>query len=606
MYNLHVLEHVLGFNVSHSKMLCTLTYTDQTDKGGIDQPTSTPAMSKYGDYLRGVYTRQVLPYESKYSPKSTQKYINLAMISKHKESRAELDAFTRATIRGDIDDVVEKKTAITPQDIGQLEDGSPAQCILVQGAPGVGKTTLAWELCRQWENGTLFSEYSLVVLLKMRDRSIQKATDVSDLFKHPDPELRTAVCKDVLERNGKSTLILLEGYDELPPDLQERSIFSALIEGKELPKATILVTSRTSSSDIVYMKCKNAKFQHIEVVGFTGEQIESYIRNTVADEKVLEAFRHYLQKYPHIHGLMYVPLNCGIILDVFISSSDDEDPPTTQTELYAVLTKILLCRYLSSHPIHGKKKWCLSEFSDLPDDVHSNFLQLCEIAYTGILSNRLIFSDIPADQEILGLMQSVPELYESKAAIAVSHNFLHLTLQEFLSAVHVSSFSQHVFVKTLETMFGKKHLTVVLRFLAGLTKLAPQKGSFTSKARAFFKKSPIQCVKSLQRDALGFIDTIHWLFEAQEKELLLQVLGRNIQDRNLSSQFLSPFDCYALGYCITNSQCTWKLNLNSCSITEEGMCMFTSNSDGCLHGVSVLNLDRNSISNQGGTALCEL
>ena len=528
------------------------------------------------------------------------------MISKHKESRAEMDTFTRATIRGDVDDVVETKTAITPQDIGRLEDGSPAQCILVQGAPGVGKTTLAWELCRQWDNGTLFSEYSLVMLLKMRDQSIQKATDISDLFKHPDPELRTAVCKDVLERNGKSVLILLEGYDELPPDLQERSIFSALIEGKELPKATILVTSRTSSSDIVYTKCKTTKFQHIEVVGFTGEQIESYIKNTVADEKVLEAFRHYLKKYPHIHGLMYIPLNCGIILDVFISSSDDEDPPTTQTELYTVLTKTILCRYLSSHPVHGKQKWCLSEFFYLPEDVHSNFLQLCEIACTGILSNRLIFSDIPADQETLGLVQSVPELYESKATIAVSHNFLHLTLQEFLSAVHVSAFSQDVFVKTLENMFGKKHLTVVLRFLAGLTKLAPQKGSFTSKARAFFKKSPIQYVKSLQHDALGFIDTLHWLFEAQEKKLLSQVLGRNVQDRDLSSQFLSPFDCYALGYCIANSQCTWNLNLKSCSITEEGMNMFTSSGHGCFHDVAVLNLDRNSINNQGGSALCEL
>ena len=528
------------------------------------------------------------------------------MISKHKESRAELDTFTRATIRGDVDDVVEMKTAITLQDIGRLEDGSPARCILIQGAPGVGKTTLAWELCRKWGEGSLFSEYLLVVLLKMRDRSIQEATTLSNLFKHPDPELQAEVCKDVVKTNGKSILILLEGYDELPQNLQERSIFSALIEGKELPNATILVTSRTSSSDIVYEKCKTTKFQHIEVVGFTREQIESYIKNAVADEKILEEFRHYLKKYPHIHGLMYIPLNCGIVLDVFISSSDDEEPPTTQTELYTVLIKIILCRYLSSHPVHGKQKWRLSGFSDLPQDVHLIFLQVCKIAYEGMVPNRLIFSDIPAGQETLGLMQSVPELYESKAMSAVSHNFLHLTLQEYLSAVHVSTFSQHAFVEALENMFGKKHLTVVLRFLAGLTKLAPQKGSFTTKARAFFKKSPIQCVKSLQRDALGFINTMHWLFEAQEKELLSQVLGRNIQDRNLSSQFLSPFDCYALRYCLANSQCKWKLNLKSCSITEESMSMFDSKGDGSFHGVAVLNLNRNIIANQGGSVLCEL
>ena len=574
------------------------------DENEIDSLTPTPAISAFGDYIRGIYARRLLPYESKYSPESAQKYINLAMISKQKESRAEMDTFTKATIHGDVDDVVEMKTAITPQDIGRLEDGSPAQCILVQGAPGVGKTTLAWELCRQWGKGTLFSEYLLVVLLKMRDRSIQEATSLSDLFKHP--KLQAAVCNDIVERNGMSVLILLEGYDELPPDLQEKSIFSALIEGKELPNATILVTSRTSSSDIVYDKCKTTKFQHIEVVGFTGEQIDSYIKNAVADEEILEAFRHYLKKYPHIHGLMYIPLNCGIVLDVFISSSGDEKPPTTQTELYTVLIKTILCRYLSSHPVHGKQKWHLSGFCDLPQDVHLIFLQLCKIAYTGIVSNRLIFSDIPAGKETLGLMQSVPELYESKAMSAVSHNFLHLTLQEYLAAVHVSTFSQHAFVKALEDMFGKKHLTVVLRFLAGLTKLAPLKGSFISRARAIFTKSPIQCVKSLQRDALGFIDTMHWLFEAQEKKLLSQVLGQNIQDRNLSSLFLSPFDCYALGYLLANSQCLWKLNLKSCSITEEGMSMFASYGDGSFHGVAVLSLDRNIIANQGGTALCEL
>ena len=576
------------------------------DREKNDSLTPTPAISAFGDYIRGIYARRLLPYESKYSPESAQKYINLAMISKQKESRAEMDTFTKATIRGDVDDVVEMKTEITLQDIGRLEDGSTAQCILVQGAPGVGKTTLAWELCRQWAEGTLFSEYLLVVLLKMRDRSIQEATMLSDLFKHPDPELQAAVCKDVIKTNGKSTFILLEGYDELPPELQEKSIFSALIEGKELPNATILVTSRTSSSDIVYEKCKTTKFQHIEVVGFTGEQIESYIKNAVADEQVLEAFRHYLKKYPHIHGLMYIPLNCGIVLDVFISRSGNEEPPTTQTELYTVLIKTILCRYLSSHPEHGKKKWRLSGFTDLPQDVHLIFLHLCKIAYEGIVSNHLIFTDIPTGQETLGLMQSVPELYESKATSAVSHNFLHLTLQEYLAAVHISTFSQHAFVRALEGMFGKKHLTVVLRFLAGLTKLAPQKGSFISRARAIFKKSPVQCVQSLQRDTLGFIDTMHWLFEAQDEELLSQVLGQNIQDRNLSSLFLSPFDCYVLGYLLVNCQCKWKLNLKSCFITEEGMSMFASSGDGSFHGVAVLNLDRNLIANQGGIALCEL
>jgi len=45
-----------------------------------------------------------------------------------------------------------------------------------------------------------------------------------------------------------------------------------------------------------------------------------------------------------------------------------------------------------------------------------------------------------------------------------------------------------------------------------------------------------------------------------------------------------------------------KLNLKNCSITEEAMSMFARNGDGSFQGVVVLNLDRNIIANQGGTA----
>ena len=568
----------------------------------------TPAMQRYGEYLRRVYARQVLPCENKYKPKSTQKYINLTMISKYKESRAELDAFTKATIIGNIDDVIETKIAITLQDIGQLEDGSSAQCILVQGGPGVGKTTLAWEICHQWGKGSLLQHYSLVILLKMRDQCVREAKILSDLFRYPDPELQATLYKDIVQNNGNSVLMLLEGYDELPPEVQVKSPLADLIEGKVLPEATILITTRTSSSDIVFEKCKATKFQHIEVVGFTKEQIDSYINDVLSDQEVLRDFRYYLEKFPHIHGLMHVPLNCGIVLDVYTSRSSNDKPPKTQTELYTALTKTLLCRYLSSHQVHGTQKLRISNFSDLPADTSATFIELCKIAYQGIVSNQQIFSNMPTNQETLGLMQAVPELYGSEESSATSHNFLHLTLQEFLSAVHISSFSQQMLVKTLESFFGKKHLVIVLRFLAGLTKLEPQQTgnpSVIGKASSFFRKSPVRYVKSLQQDAMGFIETLHWLFEAQEKELLLQVLGRRPQDRNLSSQTLSPFDCYALGYCIANSECNWTLNLRSTTIDEEGMTMMADNCNGRFRNVAVLDLIRNGIATKGAAALCK-
>lgn len=60
------------------------------------------------------------------------------------------------------------------------------------------------------------------------------------------------------------------------------------------------------------------------------------------------------------------------------------------------------------------------------------------MAYEGIINKQqVIFSDLPDDFDSLGLMQCVPELYVDKEA-ALSYNFLHLTVQEFLAAFHLS------------------------------------------------------------------------------------------------------------------------------------------------------------------------
>ena len=69
------------------------------------------------------------------------------------------------------------------------------------------------------------------------------------------------------------------------------------------------------------------------------------------------------------------------------------------------------------------------------------YQQLCRVsrvAYEGISNNQqVIFSDLPDDFDSLDLMQCVPELYVDEGA-ALSYNFLHLTVQEFLAAFHLS------------------------------------------------------------------------------------------------------------------------------------------------------------------------
>ena len=73
-----------------------------------------------------------------------------------------------------------------------------------------------------------------------------------------------------------------------------------------------------------------------------------------------------------------------------------------------------------------------------PPDVYQQLCRVSRVAYEGISNNQqVIFSDLSDDFDSLGLMQCVPELYVDEGA-ALSYNFLHLTVQEFLAAFHLS------------------------------------------------------------------------------------------------------------------------------------------------------------------------
>ena len=586
------------------KYLCYISAPEIASSG----PTP-PAIARYQQFLKTKYQKQAIPKYDKGCQTQTKNYINLAIIHKDKASKSEMDDFTKLTVHGKVDDILHKKRSLQLQGIGKLDNGSLARCILVQGAPGAGKTTMSWELTQQWMDKKVFWEYSLLVLLKLRDETIKNAKKVQDLFPTPDEELQTEVCKEALRNSGEGILFILEGYDELPEDDQERSIFLDLVEGRVLHNAAVLVTSRPSASASLFEKCKGQRlFQHVEIVGFTQEQIENYITDSIGDSPELHtSFKEYLVRYPHIHGLMYNPLNCAIIIDVYESSTLGELAPKTQTELYSALTMTLIRRHFSTNPTYMKVLKSCQSLANLPVEISSNLLQLCELAYTGVLEQQLIFSSLPDGTDSLGLVHAVAELYGNGS----SYNFLHLTLQEFLAAYYVSKQPIYSQAQCIDEFFGKKHMVIVLRFVAGLTKFHVQiseSTSFFQKAwdsiKALFKsRAPLDCLTSFNLGRRTFIETLNWLFEAQKKDLFRVTLGDRPQDHNCSGQALTPFDCYTLGYCIANSDCTWKLKLQQCGIDIESARMIVQNTDGALQRVEVLDLSHNCLQDGGAVYL---
>ena len=574
-------------------------------------PGTTPSacnsdlpVTRYAEYLKSKYACKTLLEDEKrhYASKKGTKYINLAVVRKDNIDKSEMDKFTEATIRGNVDDILKKKQSLELSEMGRLEDGSLARCVLVQGAPGVGKTTMAWELCRQWGEGKLLREYSLLVLLKLRDSYVQKATTVTDLFFNSDRYLQSETAREVSQSHGNRTAFLLEGYDELPQEMQENSIFVRVIDGEILPKAGVIITSRPSASDILFKHCCQQRYQHVEVLGFTEEQINSYVKeNFGPDEHYQHQFQSYLDCYPHIRALMYIPLNCSIVIDVYRSSkARDSIVPRTQTELYTFLTRILLSRYLTAHKVHGKeRRWNLQSLADVPSDVEQNLLKLCELAYRGIAQQQLIFHTIPSALETMGLMDMESDELES-----VSYNFLHLTIQEFLAAYYVSKLPPSQQARMIDKSIGNKHFVIVLRFYAGLTKFNIQPSSDSSFSSRLFKflkelvtRTPAKCLQTYYSQSSSKLESLRWMFEAQDKQLLRQALGTGTQDFYLSYQTLAPFDCYVLGHCIACSDCQWKLDLGRCNVGEEGMRMLARGSGDCLHNVQEIDLRWSDVKN---------
>ena len=440
----------------------------------------------------------------------------------------------------------------------KLADGSWPKLILVEGAPGVGKSTFAWKLCRKWSKGKILSQYKLVVLLRLRDKRVREAKTLYDLIYYDIPKKREQIVEELIQSNGKETLLLFEGYDELPAQLQKdkESILVQIISGKCLPEATVLVTSRHSASGFIVQYNEERISQHIEILGFTKENIQTYINENVKDSEERQGLERYLSCYPHIRTMMYVPLNSVTVVEVYHQCHDKDKPaPKTMTELYTSLVRTLLIRYLSDNPSY---KHCtkILEFTDLPDKVYEQLQQICKTAYKGVANGQeLIFYDLPDGFETLGLMQEVHELYVDKGDIA-SYNFLHLTIQEYLAAVHLSMQPMCVQIQHFKEKGTKSSFVMVLRFLSGLTKFHnyPQQDlALILESQDRHGRSGLSFHRQLGLRQLNF----HWLFEAQNVEYISSVLKKDMFSINDLS---TPFEAYALGYCVAHSDIQWKLS----------------------------------------------
>ena len=542
--------------------------TEFFKKHGIDtvtidgQDVYLTAVKKYSGYLRDLYNSEQCPVGiGPLTPAEKLLPFKLARIEKE---RVGIDEFTRRYLRGDMDDVGSfgsefyKKSPIKFEEVGKPSRHHHQKLVLIEGAPGVGKTTFSWEFCRKWSKGEILQDHSLLLLLPLRDNNLKEAKTLSDLFYHPNSELQQAVVQEVTINQGKGVAIWLEAWDELDHEpRQKASVFLSLIHGRILPLATVFVTSRPWASEPLRDNCPHRIRQYVEVLTSAKDQIERYISKAEAEAQpssFAAEFTDYLSSNPVIRAAMYTPITAKMAAEVFTWSLHHESPPpTTMTELFSTFTLKTLVDHLSTQPMYHKQQLKVTTFSDLPTDVYKQFQDLCRMAYEGILNRQqLVFSTahLPTGFAPLSLMREVPQLYtEGRAS---SYDFIHLTLQEYLAAVHISQLPAHEQRILFQQYVNSGHFKMTMRFLAGCTKLA-------------------NIPPDITMDTV--LNYFHFLFEARDISMTTRTLGSD-QMVVRSRYSWTPLDYYVTGHAISHSNCSWILHFNHTSIDDEKFELF--------------------------------
>ena len=384
------------------------------------------------------------------------------------------------------------------------------------------------------------------------------------------------------ENNGSNVLFVLDGWDEIPPSAPGHALVLRLIKRTQLHKSSIIITSRPTSSANLHLLISS----RIEILGFTKDELRQYFTDCLKDTAVaVETLFKKISENPAVEGSCYLPMNASVIVHLF-KCEENLVHFSTQYSIFSALIRNLMVRHLRKNGLH-KKISSLKSLDELPELIDGPFRDLCELAYNGVVEDKVTF-DVTFDSSFntLGLLQGV----ESFAGCGISHsyNFLHLSIQELLAAFHIATrFKPSKQTSQFKKLINQARFNAVFGFYAAKTKLQ------TPGINDFVMKIVGKCTvkNTTHEDTAQLVSLFHCLFEAQDPSLCQLVVEQrvkhiltfknffryfsgslpdHISELDLSYTRLNPMDCLAIGYFLTSICSDLDVNLRYCRIGDEG------------------------------------
>ncbi|CAI5669554.1 unnamed protein product [Oreochromis niloticus] len=498
------------------------------------------------------------------------------------------------------------ETTIRQEDIFKASPGrdEPIRTVLTKGVAGIGKTVLTQKYTLDWAEDKANQDIQFIFPFTFRELNVLKEEKFSlvELVHHFFTETKEA---GICSFEDFQVVFIFDGLDEcrLPLDFHKTTILTDprkstsvevllinLIRGELLPSVHLWITTRPAAANQIPPKCVGMV---TEVRGFTDPQKEEYLRKRFRDEEQASKMISHIKTSRSLHIMCHIPVFCWItatVLEDVLETRDGGQLPKTLTEMYihflVVQAKVKKVKYdggAETDPHWSPESRKMME-------------SLGKLAFDQLQKGNLIFYesdltecgiDIRAASVYSGVFTQIFKeergLYQDKVFC-----FIHLSVQEFLAALHVhltfinsglnlleeeqttsmlsklfnkpnlQSLHQSAVNKALQSPNG--HLDLFLRFFLGLSLqtnqnllrgLLPQTESSSQT-----NQETVQYIKEKLSENLSAeksINLFHCLNELNDRSLVEEI-QQSLRSGSLSTDKLSPAQWSALVFILLSSE----------------------------------------------------
>ena len=487
------------------------------------------------------------------------------------------------------------------------------QTIIIEGAPGIGKSILMKHIAYSWAKGEVMEKFQLLLLVCLRDPKVQKIQSLQGLFqsfcqRHVDmTELSTACAKVVFQDKGKNAAILLDGYDEFPEDLKKNSLIADVINRKVLPECGLIISSRPHASQHLHNKAT----LRVDILGFTETEREHFIQQSLKKQPhKIAQLTDYLHHHITISSLCFTPFNMLVLLFLF---KQGFPLPKNSADMYKLFIILTICRHLVKYGYTVAQP--ITDLNNLPDPFGKVIQQLSKLSLQALNNNQLIFTleqikslcpqleAIPGAINGFGLLQVIEHV--DIFANTRTFNFIHFSVQEYLAAYYITNLPPDEERSILETYFWSDIHNNMFNYYMLLTK--GQRSSF----KQFLQRGNdgIAIDDKFLENKMQRIRLYKIFYEAGDHQICKHI-EEKFADKVISLGYttLSPNNLEDLTTLLVCSSCrNWKwLNLNSCLIQDFGLQILHRNLHHSNITIDDLWLNNNDLSSSSDSSLCDI